>query len=219
MRSRRRQVAVERIGTAAKTYLSAIGASAIYVAIDHGKPISAGAARDLDKALRHLQRIVSPGATFGWVAWSVNYGELVQIAQAVTPINATTSLPALVVEIEAIAQVRGLALTPHARALERAETYAGYLDQAIASMQRDGTLGAFNLAYKTHRLALRRKGEAAQPYWAVMQELRAVIIRSLIAEPKNRLVPASVIKEIRENFPWFARPSLLPKRAKVKSRR
>jgi hypothetical protein len=207
---------VSAIGTAAKTYLAAIGASAIYVALDRGKPINVGVARDLDKARRHLQRIVAPAAAFGWIAWATDYQALSNIAQVI-PLG--RPLPELVAEIEKRALACGLTLTPHARALERAETYAGYLDQAITSMQRDGTLGAFNLAYKTHRLSLLRKGEAAQPYWAVMQELRAVIVRSLVAEPKNRLVPVSVIKEIREHFPWFARPSLLPKRGKEKRRR
>ena len=57
---------------AAKTYLQAIGAAAIYVATDNGKPVSVGVARDLDKALGHLRRIISPTIEFGWVAWASN---------------------------------------------------------------------------------------------------------------------------------------------------
>jgi hypothetical protein len=204
---------VSAIGTAAKTYLAAIGASAIYVALDRGKPINVGVARDLDKARRHLQRIVAPAAAFGWIAWATDYQALSNIAQVI-PLG--RPLPELVAEIEKRALACGLTLTPHARALERAETYAGYLDQAIASMQRDGTLAAFNLAYKSHRLALHRRGQSAQPYWAVVQELRALIIRSLVAEPKHRLDAGAVITQIRQQFPWFVRPSLLPKLKKRK---
>ena len=203
----------ERIDTAAKTYLAAIGASAIYVCIERGQPISVGVARDLDKALRHLHSFFSPAAAMGWIAWGLDYGALVQLAQAVKPV---VPLHETVMAIANEASVRGLVLTPHGRALERAAIYADYLDQAIGAMQRDGTLGQFNRAYKSHRLALARRGEHAPPYWAVMQELRAVIIRSLVAEPKHRLDAGAIISQIRESFPWFVRPTLLPKRKKRK---
>jgi hypothetical protein len=206
---------VSAIDTAAKTYLAAIGASAIYVCVEGGKPISVGVARDLDKALRHLHSIFSPAASFGWVAWGVDYGALVQLAQAVKP---TPPLYELVATIAEEARARGIVLTPHGRALERSKVYAGYLDQAIATMQAEGTLAAFNLAYKSHRLALHRRGQSAQPYWAVMQELRTLIIRSLVASPKNRLDAGAVITQIRQQFPWFVRPTLLPKRKKRKHR-
>jgi hypothetical protein len=203
----------ERIDTAAKTYLAAIGASAIYVCVERGQPISVGVARDLDKALRHLHSFFSPAAAMGWIAWGLDYGALVQLAQAVKPV---VPLHDTVMAIANEASVRGMVLTPHGRALERAAVYADYLDQAIAAMQRDGTLGQFNRAYKFHRLERGRHGEAVQPYWAVMQELRAVIIRSLVAEPKNRMDISAVITEIRQAFPWFACPTLLPKRKKRK---
>jgi hypothetical protein len=51
-----------------------------------------------------------------------------------------------------------------------------------------------------------------------MHELRALIIRALIAEPKNRLVPASVIVEIRKQFPWFTRKPI-PRKTTWKGKR
>ena len=206
-------MANEYVSAAAKTYLSAIGATAIYISVDKIKPVNVGVARDLDSALRHLQKIISPTASLGWVAWGMSYAVLAEIAQMrellydYQPDAAArlVSLEELAVRIEMNATARGVVLTPHARALERAEVYAGYLDTALADLQRNGTFSAFNHAYKLHRQTLARRKESAQPYWAVMQELRAVIIRALVAEPKSRLMPDEVIVEIRKQFPWFTR--------------
>jgi hypothetical protein len=213
-------VAIERLSTAAKTYLSAIGAVAIYVAVDQGNPITVGVARDLDKAIRHMRRIISPTASIGWIAWGLRYGELAQIAQ--TPdlitvnrddgIKLALPLNELVDVIEMMAQSRGVILTPHAKAIERAALYAGYLDQAIQAMRRDGTFSALNRAYKFYRQDGLKQNESVTPYWAVMHELRALIIRALVAAPQNKLMPASVITEIRKRFPWFVRKSIQKKR-------
>ena len=210
---------IERVSTAAKTYLSAIGAVAIFVSVDKGKPINVGVARDLDKALRHLRKIISPTATFGWIAWGMNYAVLADIAAHGSDMfHDRPPLEEMAVRINMMAVARGCVLTPHARAIERAQVYADYLDEALKAMQDTGTLSAFNHAYKLHRMALDRKGESAQPYWSVMQELRAVIVRALISEPRNRFMPADVIREIRQAFPWFSRPVLLPKRSKHRPR-
>jgi ethanolamine utilization microcompartment shell protein EutS len=209
------------LSAAAKTYLSAIGASAIFVCVDKGAPVSVGVARDLEKALRHLQKVVSPTASLGWIAWGMNYGALAQLAQ--TPdllyidrggLKTALPLPQLIGLIQLMAQESGVTLTAHHRALERAQVYSGYLDSALGAMQRNGTFAAFNEAYKQHR---QDKRESVKPYWAVMQELRAVIIRALIADPKNRLSPDATISEIRKTFPWFTRPvQALKPRAKRK---
>jgi hypothetical protein len=218
-------MAVERLSTAAKTYLSAIGAVAIYVSVDQGNPITVGVARDLDKAIRNIRRIMSPTASVGWIAWGMDYAALTQIAQ--TPnliyvnrddgIKRALPLNELVALIELLAQARGLTLTPHSRAIERAKVYAGYLDEALEALQRDGTFSAFNRAYAVHRLERARRNESA-PFWAVMHELRALIIRSLIASPKNRLVPSSVIVEIRKQFPWFTRKAI-PRKSTFRGKR
>jgi hypothetical protein len=219
-------MAVERLSTAAKTYLSAIGAVAIYVSVDQGNPIAAGVARDLDKAIRNIRRIMSPTASIGWIAWGMDYAALTQIAQ--TPnliyvnrddgIKRALPLNELVALIELLAQARGLTLTPHSRAIERAKVYAGYLDEALEALQRDGTFSAFNRAYAVHRLERARRNESVTPFWAVMHELRALIIRSLIASPKNRLVPSSVIVEIRKQFPWFTRKAI-PRKSTFRGKR
>jgi len=211
-------VAIERVSTAAKTYLSAIGAVAIYISVDKGKPINVGVARDLDKALRHIRKIISPTATFGWIAWGMDYARLTDIAQMRDLFPDRPPLEEMAVRINMMAVAHGVVLTPHARAIERAQVYADYLADALKAMQDTGTLSAFNHAYKLHRMALDRKGESAQPYWSVMQELRAVIVRALVAEPKNRLMPTSVITEIRQAFPWFTKPVLLPKQLKHRPR-
>jgi hypothetical protein len=205
-------MAVERLSTAAKTYLSAIGAVAIYVSVDQGNPIGVGVARDLDKALRHIRRILSPTASFGWIAWGMNHDALMQIAQPNLiyvnrddGIKCALPLDELVALIETLAQARGLTLTPHPRAIERAKVYAGYLDQALEALQRDGTFRAFNRAYALYRQEHARRNESVTPFWAVMHELRSLIIRELVAEPKNRLVPADMVRTIRKQFPWFTR--------------
>lgn len=204
--SRRRPLAqVERVSVAAKTYLAAIGASAIYIATNQGVPISVGVARDLDKALHHLRKIVCPGATFGWVAWAADYQALAHIAQATIRITPLTSMSLLITEIETAAQALGVTLTPHLRVLERAQVYAEALDEAIAAMQQAGVFKTFNQAYKAYRLGLGRKGKSPVPYWAVMGELRGVVIRMLIAQGKNRFSPHIALEEIRKAFPWFTR--------------
>jgi hypothetical protein len=219
-------MAVERLSTAAKTYLSAIGAVAIYVSVDQGNPITVGVARDLDKAIRNIRKIMSPTAAIGWIAWGMDYAALTAIAQ--TPnliyvnrddgIKRALPLNELVALIGLLANMRGVTLTPHARAIERAKVYAGYLDEAIEAMQRDGTFSAFNHAYKLYRQERAKRNESVTPFWAVMHELRALIIRSLIASPKNRLVPASVIIEIRKQFPWFTRKSI-PRKSTFRGKR
>jgi hypothetical protein len=204
-------LADEHVSAAAKTYLSAIGATAIYISVEQGKAINVGVARDLDAALRHLRKIVSPAASLGWIAWGMNYERLAEIAQMPHLFHdlPPDAIDEMAVRVEMMAAAHGVVLTPHARALERAEVYAGYLDKALEGMQRNGTFAAFNQAYKDHRQALARRNESAQPYWAVMQDLRAVIIRALVADPKNRLAPSSMLGEIRKQFPWFTRPPLI----------
>jgi len=196
---------VEALDNAAKTYLFAIGAAAIYVSADHGVPVGIGATRDLDQALRHLRNIISPTVSFEWAAWSPRYDALCEIAREIAPPTAMTSMTTLVTQIETAARSRGIALTPHHRALERAQVYAKYLDDALAVMQRNGEFSAFNQAYRAHRLERSCKGESVQPFWAVMIELRSVVIRALVANKKNRLQPQSAIEEIRKHFPWFSR--------------
>jgi hypothetical protein len=210
-------VTVENVSTAAKTYLSAIGAVAIFICVDKGKPVNIGVARDLDKALRHLRKIISPTAAIDWAAWGMNYAKLAEIAQLRDLLYdyqldgpaKLVPLDEIAVRITMMATAKGCVLTPHSRALERAETYAGYLDKALEGMQRNGTFAAFNQAYKEHRLELVKRNEPVQPYWAVMAELRAVIIRSLVNDPRNRLVPSSMLVEIRQAFPWFTKPPLI----------
>jgi len=206
-------VPIEALDPGAKTYLSAIGATAIFVAIDNGCPVSVGVTRDLDQALRHLKVMFSPMVSFGWIAWSPRYTDLVKISQLPDLIyvnrgdgvRVVRSLSGLVGLIETIAKENSITLTPHARAIERSKAYARYLDEALAEMQKQGHLAAFNHAYKAYRLELKRAGESVAPYWAVLEQLRAVIVRALVANQKSALAPGTALNEIRKHFPWFTR--------------
>jgi hypothetical protein len=204
---------VKPLDTGAKTYLAAVGAAAIYVSVDNNYPASVGATLDLDKALGHIQRIISPTVEIVWVAWSSSFVELAKIAQ--TPdirleqrqdgVKVPLSTPELVVRIENMARSAGTKLSPHESVLNRAQLYAHHLDETLAAMQQSGTLAEFNQAYKAHRLELVERGEAVQPYWAVFEDLRAVIIRTLIQNDCSSLL---ALTEIRAQFPWFTRTRL-----------
>jgi hypothetical protein len=196
----------------AKTYLAAIGAIAIYVSIDRERPINVGVARDLDKALTHQRRIISRTIALSWVAWGKHFQKLSDIAQ--TPglmltrrpddgVNVTLQADELAAKIVTLAGQSGLVLTPHARVLERARAFSGLLDEAMEALKEKGHLAEFNQAYKRRRDELRLRSESIQPYWAALQELRAVVVRVLVAQPNGRLVTTSVLVEIRKRFPWF----------------
>ena len=197
---------------AAKTYLQAIGAAAIYVAIDHGNPVSVGVARDLDKALGNLQRIMSPTTEFGWVAWSPQYNALIDLSQmpdllfgAYEGVKVALPLEAIVRRIDITARETGIALTQHSLVIERASTYSKHVDDAMTAMQKAGVLKQFNQAYRKHRLELARKGESAPPYWAVLGDLRAIIVRALVAQGKTSFAPDLALAEMHKAFPWFSR--------------
>jgi hypothetical protein len=197
----------------AKAYLSAIRAAAIYVSIDKAIPTSVGATLDLEKALRHIQKSISPSVRFGWIAWASSFPAAAAIAQ--TPeiltqrqddgAKVAVPLAEVVRRIETIAKSAGTKLSPHDRVLERAQIYARHLEQTLAELQQSGRLAEFNQAYKAHRLELVRSGKAAPPYWAVLEDLRAVIVRSLIA---NACSSVMTLVEIRKAFPWFTRSNL-----------
>ena len=217
-RSARLSILSEPLDLAAKTYLSAIGAAAIYISVENDRPVSVGAARDLDKALKHLRSVISPTVALGWAAWSPCYlfprdfRVLVEISGEpnlldVHTVNGVEALPLvqLIGLIEHHAKQRGIILTPHRRALERAQVYAKFLDDILAGLKDSGAFAAFNQAYKAHRHEAKARGESVQPFWAVMTDLRGVIIRALIANKNIRLDAAAVLAEIRKHFPWLAR--------------
>lgn len=206
-------VLIEPPDSGVKTYLAATGAVAIYVSTDNGNVVSVGVARDLDQALRHLRTLFSPMVRFGWIAWGNDYRRMVEIAQVpdliyvngIHGIKVRRQVDDVAALITKIASENCVTLTPHGKVLERANVYAVQLDDAIAAMQQAGAFATFNQAYKTHRLELARKGESAAPYWAVMAEMRAVIVRLLIAQGKSQFSPHKALEEIRAYFPWFTR--------------
>ena len=200
---------IEAPDTAAKTYLQAIGAAAIYVATDNGIPVSVGVARDLNVALRNMHKIMSPAIRLGWVAWASNYNGLVAISRMPDllygerdGIKVALPLDHVVRRIEISAREDGITLTPHYKAIERASAYAERLDEAFAAMQDAGLFKTFNRAYRTYRLRQGRQGKSARPFFMVTAELRAIIVRLLVA---NQFSTDAALEEIRKRFPWFTR--------------
>ena len=200
---------IEAPDTAAKTYLQAIGAAAIYVATDNGRPVSVGVARDLAMALRNMQRIISPNVGFGWVSWASDYNGLIDLSRMpdllygeVAGVKTAISIDLVVRRIQLTARENGITLTPHYKAIERASDYAEQLDDALAAMQQAGLLKTFNQAYKAHRLRQGRHGESTAHYFVVMSVLRGIIARLLVA---NEFSTDTALEEIRKRFPWFSR--------------
>src|SRR4029077_19467810 len=73
-----------QIEPAVKTYLSAVGAAAIYVSVDTRMllPVSVGCSRKLDETvLGHLRKRTQRQGSFGGLAWSQDYDKLVTIAK------------------------------------------------------------------------------------------------------------------------------------------
>jgi hypothetical protein len=190
-------------------YLAAVEAIAIYIATVDGVPVRIGFAHDPRKTLAFLARRW-PSLTISWLAWfddskdeassfideiSNNAGELL------SKDGSTRTLASVIVHIESIAELEGLTLTPHARAIARAGAASERLDQALATLKAQGELAAFNRAYRTYRQQRQSDGESALPFWAAQQGLRRLIIRHL-ANNDNFFVPL-ILSDIRQAFPWF----------------
>jgi len=199
---------IEEIDDDVRTYLSAVGALAIYVAEQDRVPVRVGFCHDPRRALTYLARRW-PRASFGWMAWFEdgkmqaasfvaeileNSGELLALGQ---PHNRL----AVVERIESIAKLESVTLTPHKNAVERAQAYTRRLDGALATLQQGGHFGSFNHAYRIYRERQRLKGESALPYWAAKEQMRQTIILWLVQH--QRIDPAALLTEIRERFPWF----------------
>jgi hypothetical protein len=194
-----------------KTYLAAVGAAAIYVSVHDVKPVSVGVARDLDRALTHLQQIMELPVSFGWIAWGQHYDALVAIAkipdlmlrQRDDGIKVSKTLPEVVDRISNVAESSAIVLTPHKTAIARASVLAGYVERVFADLRTSGQLAAFNTAYKTYRQSAQRRGEKVAPYWAIETRLRRVTIQALAASSSRGLSKETMSALICQEFPWF----------------
>lgn len=200
-----------------KTYLSAVGAVAIYVATVEGMPVRIGFSHDPRKTRTFLgQRW--PRVAIAWLAWiDENAPGAPELCATIVEQQSTIAgirqpLSVVLTKIEALAYLHKVTLTPNARAIERARACSERLDRALMTLQANGQLGAFNHAYRVYREGQRARGESAMPYWAVRQDLRRVVIRYLAAH--SEVDPSVLLDEIRERFPWFHsnRPLVSPYR-------
>lgn len=192
-----------------KSYLSAIGAVAIYVSVNDHVPKSIGVCRDLDRALADA-RAHAP-VSFGWVAWSQPYEALLAIAK--TPdlmlrrrsdgARVIRSLPEIVQAITEIAERSAIVLTPHRTTIERATELALSVERAFEELRISGQLASFNAAYKRYRKAAEANGEKAMPYWKAQEHLRKVTIKTLARNAGRSVSQQKLGELISQEFPWF----------------
>jgi hypothetical protein len=207
---------IEEIDEDVRTYLAAVGALAVYVAVQDDAPVRVGFCRDPHKALSYIAR-AWPRASFAWMAWFedarpgaaafvAEIGEherdLIVMRRDET-IREPRELASVIAHVETIALRHKLTLTPHRSAINRARIYADKLDMVLTGLQRAGHFAAFNRAYRIYRETRRLESESAAPFWAVKEQMRQTIIRHLV---KNRWIDQqALLEEIRQRFPWFNR--------------
>jgi hypothetical protein len=190
-------------------YLAAADAIAVYVATVDGVPVRVGFTHDPRKTIAFLARRF-PAVRIDWCAWfdeskdesasfineiSDNAGELLSRNG-----NART-LASIVAHVESLAGFEGVTLTPHERAIERAQAASERLNRALATLKATGELAAFNRAYRAHRRERQAKGESTVPFWAAQQVLRRMIIRQLASH--DGFFVSWFLRDIRQQFPWF----------------
>ena len=205
---------IDELDDATRTYLSAVGALAVYVAVQDGVPVRVGFCHDPHKTLTYMARRW-PRVAFAWMAWfedskpvAANFIAAVMeaapdmiAARRDNHVKAPQPLSFVTARIENLARFEKVVLTPHGNAIVRARIYANRLDGVLATLQHSGEFSAFNHAYRIYREGQRMKGESALPYWAAKEQMRQLIIRWLVTHP--RIDVAALVTEIRERFPWF----------------
>jgi len=194
-----------------KSYLSAVGAAAIYVSVFDQNPKSVGVCRDLDRSLGNLRSLMNVPVTFGWVAWSQPYEALLAIAK--TPdlmvrtrddgVKVPISLPEVVERISNLAERSAIVLTPHKTAVERATELALSVERVFSELRTSGQLAAFNSAYKSYRQSALANGESVLPYWRAQDQLRRVTIRALATSSSRSMSQEKLGELISQQFPWF----------------
>jgi hypothetical protein len=95
-----------------------------------------------------------------------------------------------------VAAKYGIALTPHARVLERVQQRTAKIDAAIEQAIDAGVLQQFNSQYRRHRLAAKRAGRGFMTYSAAQARLRKVVT-AMVA--RGGLVTESLIEGVFGN--------------------
>ena len=131
-----------------RTYLSAVGALAVYVAEQDSIPVRVGFCHDPVKVLTYMAR-KWPRTRFGWIAWfedqqpaaasfvaeiQENAKELI-FGRREDNVMTPRRLPWVVAHIENLAKMEGVTLTPHAIAVNRAKLCARRLADALNALQ------------------------------------------------------------------------------------
>src|SRR6185295_9918635 len=120
-------------------YLQAIGACALYIA----EPLRVDAATLPDLRRARRTRIL-------WLCWTRSIEDAQQVlarpAEIPDIVRNKTALPEIITAIEQRAQELQIALTPHDKAIERADFLAQRVHEALDSFRRSGKLGMFNKA-------------------------------------------------------------------------
>jgi hypothetical protein len=212
--SRAFSVAVSIVGLLAqnvKSYLSAVGAAAIYVSVHNREPKSVGVCRDLDRSLEHVRRLLGVPVTFGWIAWASQHEVLLAIAKMPglmlrtreDGVKVVCTLPDVVRRIRTVADRSAVVLTSHRKAVERANVLAGVVEQVFVELRTSGQLAAFNVAYKSYRRSAQANGESVLPYWKAEEQLRRVTIRAIATSASRSASLEKLSELIAQEFPWL----------------
>ncbi len=199
------------IAYSVKSYLSAVGAAAIYVSVSGDVPKSVGVCRDPDQALGNMRQIIGEPVVFGWIAWSQPYEALLPIAKIPDLMNRTRddgikvprSLPEIVQVIAETAERSAIVLTAHKTVVERATALSLAVEQVFSELRTSGQLAAFNGAYKTYRRSAEATGKQVLPYWKAQEQLRRMTIRALATSSSRSLSQQKLGELISQQFPWF----------------
>ena len=177
-------------------YLAAIDAAAIYIALPR-----IGAA-----SVRGLRRLPRDAGDIQWMVWVRDLASARTVADPDliwdqdNGVKRCRPLPELVTAIEQRAHDLSVPLTPHERATERVAMLAQRVDGILTSFRTSGQLKCFNTCYRTYRVKMNGH---APPYHAVLADLRAELIRTLVEVPRGELSAALVTKRVRARFPWY----------------
>jgi hypothetical protein len=143
-----------------------------------------------------------------WLAWTPRMHEAEQIVArddllwrpGADGVRVLRPQLEIIERIEARARELGIALTPHERAMERAQRNARTLDVIMRELNHSGALKAFNRSYRQYRL---RMNGHARPYPAAFNEFRREVIRFLTSTPKAEMTPAALHVRLRAKFAWY----------------
>lgn len=194
-----------------RSYLAAIDATAIYICTLNGLPFSIGISRNLGSTLANLHQHHHPGLEFEWAAWTMNHDGAQQITkiprlmvcQHPDGVTVARTLPQVIFAIECAAARLNVTLTNHDLVLERAHDLSGHINDVMDQLRANGGLRGINQDYKRYRLERQRQGETAWPYWAIMDRIKRVLIRSLAQNQRSQVAPDMLLAQIRKELPWL----------------